>query len=173
MDLKEGCGRCPGLAENAAGDVGLAVAKGFRHPPPALFNPAFLFPLPETLAVPFTLGDSLSCLLGDKGHADRPGSERQDAKNPLHRMPPPGCIRAVFRLELSALGGIKHKYSPRRAQRARRLDKGKNPDMECKIIMNGLSKPKHYRKDIKNITPTLPSPLRGGGLGWGGKGHRG
>jgi len=25
---------------------------------------------------------------------------------------------------------------------------------------------------MKNITPTLPSPLRGGGLGWGVKGHR-
>jgi hypothetical protein len=25
------------------------------------------------------------------------------------------------------------------------------------------------KKDIKNITPTLPSPLRGGGLGWGGE----
>jgi hypothetical protein len=24
-----------------------------------------------------------------------------------------------------------------------------------------------------NITPALPSPLRGGGLGWGGKGHQG
>jgi len=31
------------------------------------------------------------------------------------------------------------------------------------------SPPKHCKKDIKNITPTLPSPLRGGGLGWGAK----
>jgi hypothetical protein len=130
MDVKEGCGGCPGLAEYTAGDVGLAVAKGFRHPPSALFNPAFLFSLPETLAVSVTLGGGLSCLPGDKGLANRLGSEREDAKNPLHRMPPPGCIRAIFRLELSAPGGIKHYYSPQRAQRARRLDKGKNPDME-------------------------------------------
>ena len=34
------------------------------------------------------------------------------------------------------------------------------------------NEPKHCKKDINNITPTLPSPLRGGGLGWGGKGHQ-
>ena len=32
-----------------------------------------------------------------------------------------------------------------------------------------LDKPKRCKKAIKNITPTLPSPLRGGGLGWGGQ----
>ena len=32
-----------------------------------------------------------------------------------------------------------------------------------------MSYPKRWKKDIKNITPTLPSPLRGGGLGWGAK----
>jgi hypothetical protein len=35
------------------------------------------------------------------------------------------------------------------------------------------SKPKRCIKISNRITPTLPSPLRGGGLGWGGKGHRG
>jgi hypothetical protein len=55
-------------------------------------------------------------------------------------MPPPGCIRAVFRLELSALGGIKHKYSPRRAQRALRLEKEKARTSKCEIRVNGLSK---------------------------------
>ena len=37
------------------------------------------------------------------------------------------------------------------------------------VILNGDKLPKHCKKDINNITPTLPSPLRGGGLGWGGK----
>jgi rRNA-processing protein FCF1 len=32
--------------------------------------------------------------------------------------------------------------------------------------------PKRCIKMSARITPTLPSPLRGGGLGWGGKGHR-
>ena len=32
--------------------------------------------------------------------------------------------------------------------------------------------PKRCIKMSTRITPTLPSPLRGGGLGWGGKGHR-
>jgi hypothetical protein len=32
--------------------------------------------------------------------------------------------------------------------------------------------PKRCKKSITSITPTLPSPLRGGGLGWEGKGHR-
>ena len=33
-------------------------------------------------------------------------------------------------------------------------------------------RPKRCIKMSARITPTLPSPLRGGGLGWGGKGHR-
>ena len=34
------------------------------------------------------------------------------------------------------------------------------------------NEPNHCKKDIENITPTLPSPLRGGGLVWGAKGHQ-
>ena len=32
---------------------------------------------------------------------------------------------------------------------------------------NSINKPKRCLNFIKDITPTLPSPLRGGGLGWG------
>jgi len=35
-----------------------------------------------------------------------------------------------------------------------------------------VDKPKRCKKTRKSITPTLPSPLRGGGLGWGGERHR-
>jgi amidase len=43
-------------------------------------------------------------------------------------------------------------------------------------MMNGASTlqgyPKRCKKNIEDITPTLPSLLRGGGSGWGGKGHQ-
>ena len=48
--------------------------------------------------------------------------------------------------------------------------KGKELSMD---VASWEKLPKHCKKDIKNITPTLPSPLRGGGLGWGGKAHQG
>jgi hypothetical protein len=40
-------------------------------------------------------------------------------------------------------------------------------------LLSNWCLPKQCKKDIKNIPPTLPSPLRGGGLGWGAKGHQG
>ena len=45
-----------------------------------------------------------------------------------------------------------------------------NRSVNLEIVMN---QPKRCKKSINSITPTLPSPLRGGGLGWGVKGTGG
>ena len=70
MDFKEGCGESRGLAENAAWDVGLAVAEGLGHPHPALLNTPLLLALSSAVAIPAAHGGGLPRLPGAEGLSD-------------------------------------------------------------------------------------------------------
>ena len=70
MDFKEGCVESRGLEENAAWDVGLAVAEGLGHPHPALLNTPFLLTLSSAVAIPAAHGGGLPRLPGAEGLSD-------------------------------------------------------------------------------------------------------
>ncbi len=112
MDVKEGCHRPADMAEDPARDVGLALPKGLSHSHSSLSIPPFLFTLPKAGAVSSAPGRRLSCVLGDKGLPDRSGSKRQKPEDPLHPFSSFGRLRTFFRLELSALRGLRN--SPQR-----------------------------------------------------------
>ena len=70
MDSEEGCNGRKGLAEHAAGDVGLAPTEDLGNSHPSIPDPPFLFTLPPAIAVPASSGSGLTCLPGNKGLPD-------------------------------------------------------------------------------------------------------
>ena len=107
MDVKEGRHRRADMAEDPAGDVGLALPKGLSHSHSPLSMPPFLFTVPKAGAVSSALCRGLSCVLRDKGLPDRSGSKCQKPEDPLYRFSSSGCLRTYFHLELSATRRVK------------------------------------------------------------------
>ena len=107
MDFEEGGHGCKGLAEHAAGDVGLAHAEGLGNSHSAVLNAPFFLTLPPAIAVPASSGSGLACLPGDKSLPDRPRGGRKDSEDPVHHLCLAGCVWIIFCVELSSSWRVK------------------------------------------------------------------
>ncbi len=111
MDIEKRCNGRKGLAEHAAGDVGVAHPEDLGNSHLAVLDPPFLFTLPATIAVPASSGSGLACLPGDKSLPDRPWGGCKDSKDPVHHLSVAGCVWTIFCVEPSSSWRMKENFN--------------------------------------------------------------